>query len=492
MKRSTSKRVMAALMMLVMLSMLSLPDEAGAQSPYKGYTYNQSEETPISINGYLYRDSIDGYDWFAGPLKEPEDLFIAGDDTIYAVDGGNNRVVHFDKSKRLLGIYGDPGGKGQLNGPKGVYVTEEGEVFVADTLNHRIVVFSRDGKFVKEFGAPESPLLGAGFVYSPSKLIIDKRNYMFVVSEGAYQGLLQIDPNGVFKGFFGANLLGFSWEKTIVKFVATPEQKEQLSNEKPPEFSNLIQDQEGFVYSTTLGIPTSQVKRLSAVGVNTLTDIEFGDHHMARRNWERLFSTFIDVTVNDKGVFTALDQTTGRAFQYDKLGNLLFIFGGIGEQNGLFKTPSSIAETSDGTIYIADRTRGRIDRFRTTPFADKVHEATNLYVDGDYEKSAEPWREVLDMNSNYDLAYKAIGKALYKSGKYREAMDYFEMAKARDDYSAAFLEYRKQYMRQHFAWIAGGAVSLYVLLKIGFRLYRKWRSKRSQSKIAVSEGGSAS
>jgi len=135
MKRSTSKRTMAVLMMPVLLfALLVLPNEATAKSPYKGYTYSQSEETPISINGYLYRDSIDGYDWDAGPLKEPEDLFIAGDDTIYVVDGGNNRVVHFDKSKRLLGIYGDPEGKGQLNGPKGIYVTDKGKVYVADTL----------------------------------------------------------------------------------------------------------------------------------------------------------------------------------------------------------------------------------------------------------------------------------------------------------------------------------------------------------------------
>jgi sugar lactone lactonase YvrE len=464
---------------LILISfLLLLPSTALAKSPYEGYIYDSLNYTPHSINGYLYKDSIDGYELPTGPFKEPEDIFVAPDDTLYIVDSGNNRVIHMDGSKNLLGVFGDEKGSGKLKGPKGVFVTNEGTVYVADTMNRRIAVFGADGGFLKEFKAPQSPLLNKDFVYSPSKVIVDKRNYMFVVSDGTYQGLLQIDPNGEFKGFFGANPVGFSWSRVFIKLLASKEQKEQINNEKPPNFSNLFQDHEGFIYTTTFGIPYNQVKRLSAVGVDTLNTSgrqTYGDIYLPRENWRRVNQSFVDATVNDKGIITALDMRLGRVYQYDKLGNLLFIFGGLGEQNGLFKTPASIAETADGMLYVADRNRHRIDRFRTTPFADTVHKASSLYVEGFYDEAMEPWNEVLKMNSNYDLAYRAIGKSLYRSGKYEEAMTYFKAARARAEYAQAFLEHRKEWMREHFGLLVGGIVMLFILYKYAVKYYRRRR-----------------
>jgi tetratricopeptide (TPR) repeat protein len=489
-KRFGSKWVTAVTLMVIMFM---VPTQAMAEGSHQGYIYDSLNNTPLSINGYLYRDSIDGHELPTGPFKKPEDIYVADNDTFYIVDGGNNRVIHMDQSKQILRIYGDKEGKGKLNGPKGVFVTNQGLVYVADTKNRRIVVYEQNGGFLKEFAAPQSPLLGKDFIYSPARLVVDKRNYMFVVSEGAYQGLMQIDPNGDFKGFFGANHIGFSLERLIVNFLATQEQKDQMAKAKPPEFSNLVQDQKGFIYTTTFGISYNQIKRLSAVGVDTLNPggarNMYGDLYMPRQNWQRLFPSFVDVTVSDQGIITALDQITGKVFQYDKLGHLLFIFGGLGNQNGLFTTPASIDQTSDGTIYVVDRNRGRIDRFRTTPFSDKVHEATALYVEGRYEEARKPWQEVLDMNSNYDMAYRAIGKALLKADRYYEAMKYFEIAKARDDYAEAFEEYRKEYMREHFSAIVAGVFVFYLLIKFSFRWYRKRYKVKKQDPYSLAKGG---
>ncbi len=59
---------------------------------------------------------------------------------------------------------------------------------------------------------------------------------------------------------------------------------------------------------------------------------------MAGDNLKPSRDAFVDITVDKKGFITALDQTNGELYQYDKLGNLIFIFGGIGNQDGLFKT----------------------------------------------------------------------------------------------------------------------------------------------------------
>jgi DNA-binding beta-propeller fold protein YncE len=446
-----------------------------AAVPYEGYVWNNLGQDVRSVNGYIYVDSIDGLDMPSGGFKNPESIFIGADDTIYVVDTENNRIVHMDKDHHFIKVFGTEG-KGQLNGPKGVYVKEDGTVYVGDTKNHRIAIFDPNGQFLKEFGTPTSALLGKDFSYSPSKLIVDKRDYMFVVSDGNTQGLMQIDPRGEFKGFYGANHIGFSWVRLFTKLIASKEQKEQLSTVNPLEFSSVDQDEEGFIYSTTLGAEFNQIKRLSPVGVDTL------NVGVQRRYGEKFsvgpFSvhSFVSISVSKSGIISALDLQTSKVFQYDKLGNLLFIFGGVGEQNGLFVTPSGIAQTSDGMLYVVDKGRGRIDRFRTTPFADLVHKASNYYVDGQYEESAKVWNEVLKFSANFDLAYQAIGKSLYKSERYGEAMEYFQLARNRFDYSAAFREYRKEYIREHFSWIFGGLILLILLIRLGIpRIAKKMK-----------------
>lgn len=498
MKLARAKRLFT---IAIAIAVLLVPVQAMADSPminssYEGYMYDTLEETFYSVNGYLYDGSIDGYNLPIGAFNSPEDIFIDKNDNLYIVDSGNNRVIHMGQDKNVIKVIGDEEGPGKLNNPKGVFVNHEGKVYVADTLNRRVAVFNKDGKFDKEFTAPQSALLGDQFVYSPTKLIVDKRNYMFVINEGSDKGMMQIDPNGQFRGYYGANHVPFSWSRFFIKFITTKEQREQLAKVRPPAFSGLYQDTEGFIYTTTMGLRTNQIKRLSAVGVDTLNlgdeQYRYGDIYMPRKNWESLYDAFVGITVDDKGIITAIDQTTGKAFQYDPIGNLLFIFGGLGPQNGLFDTPVAIDHTSDGTMYIVDKTRGRVDLFTTTPFADKVHEATYLYVDGKYAEAKKPWQEVLGMNANYDLAYRAIGKALEKEERYAEALEYYKKARSRSEYSVAFLDFRKEYLRNHFAEIVIGLISIFILLKFAPKIIRRFAARRSVRKaVDGSKGGVA-
>lgn len=482
------------LLLTVAMTLFLSPMSVFAETPYPGYLYDADEQTPASLGGYIYQDSIDGYQLPVGPFDSPEDLFIADDDTLYIVDSGNNRIIHMDRNKNILLTFGDQEGPGQLNTPKGVYVTQKGDIYAADTGNRRVVQYDSAGKFVKEFQKPDSPLLGENFIFSPSKVTVDKRGYLFVVSEGASQGLLQISPEGRFAGFFGRNHLKWSLSRLITRLIASKEQKEQMATEKPPEFSNVFADQEGFYYTTSVGIHINQVKRLSTVGVDIMNgdgpggsndeENTYGDYQLPTTNFAPAFESFVDVTVSDDGMITALDSVTGKAFQYDQIKNLLFIFGGIGEQNGLFKVPSSIAETKDGTIYIADKGRNRIDRFKPTVFGQKVHQASFLHTDGKYEEAMPIWQEVLRMNANYMIAYSGIGRALLKKEEYAEAMKYFRLAKDRYGYSEALPEYIKEVMRKYFAEIAGSAVALFLAIRIGFALYKR-RVKAGQRGLSV-------
>lgn len=471
------KIFLAAVLAMTILA----PTDVHAEVPYQGYTWNSLGQDVASINGYLYVDSIDVLGTEATGFKNPEDLYIHGDGTLYVVDTGNSRIVHLSRNGELLQIIGDADGAGKLQEPKGVFVAEDGTVYVADTKNQRIAIFDPSGKFEKELAKPSSPLLGAEFSYSPSKLIADKRGYLYVVSDGNSQGLMQIDPNGDFKGFYGANHIGFSWTRLLIKLVATKEQQSQLATVRPAEFSDVNHDEEGFMYTTTLGERYNQIKRLSPVGVDTLNSFSrrYGDRY-ADGPFE--MASFVGIDVDRDGFMVALDLQTSKVFQYDKLGNLLFSFGGTGDQNGLFVTPSAVAHSSDGIIYVVDKGRNRIDRFRMTPFAELVRQASVLYVDGRYEEAESLWQDVLKLNANYDMAYLAIGKSLYKAEKYKEAMGYFKLARSKVDYSAAYREYRKIFVREHFSWFFMGSIGLFVGLRWGLPSLIKYLRQRRKAK----------
>ena len=82
--------------------------------------------------------------------------------------------------------------------------------------------------------------------------------------------------------------------------------------------------------------------------------------------------------------------------------------------------------------------------FTTTEYGDLIYKASDQYLTGDYDGSADTWREVLRLNANYNLAYVGIGRALMRQEHFEEAMGYFKMAMDRENYGRAYRYYRKE------------------------------------------------
>ncbi len=87
------------------------------------------------------------------------------------------------------------------------------------------------------------------------------------------------------------------------------------------------------------------------------------------------------------------------------------------------------------------------------------------YQKGDYDLSADYWRQVLRMNSNYDLAYLGIGRALLRQNRYKEAMEYFELKYYGRAYSKAFKLYRKEWIEEHIVYFVVGLLILIIVPK---------------------------
>ncbi|MGE5558422.1 MAG: hypothetical protein ACM3WV_07400 [Bacillota bacterium] len=470
----TKNRLLSVLFILIFASSFSY-----AIVPYDSYNYDEPPYPTIlpipSAPGYIPVDEIVAKDMGFDKMTGPGDLFLAPDGSFYVVDTGNNRIVHLDgnlKMKRIVDKFMNDGVEDRFNAPLDVFVTEEGVMYVADTENRRVVILNKNGELLRLFGKPNSSLVQKD--YKPQKIAVDKSGKIYIVENGETDGLLQVDQDGRFLGYFGANRAQITLLDRIWRLILTKEMKKHLIRVVSAEIANIAIDNSGFIYTTTCNVYDYHIKRLNRNGVDImkhegLAGTLYGD--FVRDVKPPMFS---DVFVDADGNFMALNQWRGRIFVYNSLGDLLFIFGGAGsgDQKGMFKVPVALVQKGD-YVYVLDQGKESITIFKITDFGKAVMKANNLYINGKYKISAEPWREVLKRDANYDLAYAGIGKAYFKVERYEDALKNFRQGYYRSGYSRAFLEYRSELLERSFDKI----MTVIIIGIIGFIALRKLKKK---------------
>ncbi|UUZ83311.1 hypothetical protein LJK88_05235 [Paenibacillus sp. P26] len=129
----------------------------------------------------------------------------------------------------------------------------------------------KNGKLIKEFKRPESKFLPESFKYDPIKLVVDKRGFLYIATLGGYQGLLQLDPEGNFQSFFGANKTDFSVMDAIKRSLYTREMYLREISKLPGSVASVTIDRNGLIYTVTKDIEKGQIKKLNMAGKDLLT-----------------------------------------------------------------------------------------------------------------------------------------------------------------------------------------------------------------------------
>ncbi|MBD2863234.1 YIP1 family protein [Paenibacillus oceani] len=512
MNLNKSRRILMLLVLTLAVAVAVMPMTAFAEVPYWTNSkekqgrliWTQPAYTPVGIFGkdLTVPDKDKPGATKASPLQNPKDIFIDKSDNIYVADTGNNRIVQFDSNgKWIRYIEATVEGK-PLNKPEGVFVTDDGIIYIADTGNKRVVRVNKDGS-TKEYGRPPSKFIPEAFKYDPTRLVVDKRGFLYIAVLGGYQGLLQLDPEGNFQSFYGANATVFSPLDAMKRLLYTKEMYANEISKLPGAISSVAVDNDGFMYTTTAGqgIKKNQIKKLSIRGMNLLkTDT---DVYGEVRRMDIRFATggqvtpqLIDLAVDSNGNITAIDSSYKYINQYDANGNLLFFWAGPSSANttqlGLMKNPVALDASSRNDLYLLDGQEGVVQIFRLSEFGIKVNEANKLTLAGRYEESEGPWREVLRLNANFSPAMLGLAKAAYKQGNYEEARDLFKRAEDHKGFSNAFWQIRLQWFQKNFSLMATIVLVLVIGLALFERLTRKtkWRNawknrKRSQNSAAV-------
>lgn len=456
------------------LGVLLLPTQALAFGAYDTYYVNANAggaATQYSQVQNLYTPSFMVSGAGVSALSQPGGLYVADNGDAYVADTGNNRIAVFNAQGHYLRQIGS----GILNAPEGVFVTPQGRVYVADTGNSRIAVFTAQGKLVRVYRRPHSPLLPSTWYFAPQQVVVDARGVMYVVSQGSYQGLVRLSPSGQFLGFYGANLATESVAQRLESLFFSKAQLAQQTAVKPLPVTNLSMAN-GYLYATTLGAPSQQVRQLNVAGMNRLVNFVGA-------------SDMIDAVAGKNGFLYVLNQSGASQYAagfspagplanqmvsiYSPTGTLLFTFGRTSqtpEQLGVLSSPGSLALSPvDHALWIVDAGNNSIQVFRRTAFGRAMLTAAADYYLGFYQTSQGDWRRVEQVNSLVDLPYKSLGQSDLLEGRYAQAMANFQVAYDVNGYSQAFWMYRYHWLEQHFGFVLGGLVALWVLYRYGIK-----------------------
>ena len=131
-----------------------------------------------------------------GDLDSPAGLAFDQEENILVVDTGNNRVVKFDKSGKLLSVVIENNSDNSLDMPWGIAVNHLGHILVSDWRNNRICVYDSEGKYLNSFGEiPNS--LGQDYVQlkGPAGLSIDDDGDIYVADRDNDRVVIY-DPEG--------------------------------------------------------------------------------------------------------------------------------------------------------------------------------------------------------------------------------------------------------------------------------------------------------
>lgn len=468
------------------ISISVLAVNTSALETYDPYSYDRWGDAVASQAGYTAEKYVDGNTIGCGALNEPADLYISHDNLMYIADKGNNRIVVTDLDfnfKKEMKEFSYKDETLTLAKPTGIYVDQyTGYIYICDTENDRVIKCDKDGKVDRLFEKPTDALYDQALTYNPSKVLVDKAGNVYVVVKSQTKGAVMFNSQGDFLGFYGANRVEQTAEVLANAFwdlISTEAQRDRSTKQTPIGFSNFDIDDDGFIYTVTDSQETTTdlVKKLNPRGNNIIdslgvADMQFGDNPPAYYSIYSKNSSLTDIDLGPNGELNILDFQHGRIFQYDKECWLLFIVGGKGNQLGLFESATAI-ESYDNHLYVVDSIKDNITIFTRTVFGEIVTEAANLYNDGLYEESLEPWKNVLKYDGNYRRAYIGIGNALYNKYEYEEAMEYFEISISRDRYNKAFEGYRDIWLKENYMKCI---IVIVVLVILGF-VYKHFRKK---------------
>ena len=467
------------------IPLISFSMAVSAAEPYNGYTYDEYDEGIPAANGYQASKIWCGDSENSVFLNAPQDIFLGTDGDIYILNQGSSGVIilknDFTFVREIKEFSYSDGNVLQLTDPRSIYV-RDGLIYIADYEGQNIVISDLYGRIDAVLTKPENPVFPQEKEFKPFSVAVDRQGNIYALVLDVYQGTTVFTASREFKGFFGGNKINPTVSLLIDRFwqsLMSSKAKDSFSNYVPMLPNNIDVSDDGFLYtcSSTSEYNESNLRCVTPAGSELW--MAFGDSEFGVRKGSSYKTNYVDIAVAENGYVYGLDTTMCRVFIFDIDQELLFSFGGNGQQKGLFYQPIAI-DTYENNVYVLDSGKNSVTVFTPTEYGDTVLSSLAYYEEGRYSEAMEGWRQVLQMDGNRSLAYNGIGKALLYAGDYKQAQKYFKLAENRKDESRAFELYRKSFIRQNiWMFIVAAVLLVVILLTVKFIVRKHKRRGRS-------------
>lgn len=325
--------------------------------------------------------------------------------------------------------------------------------------------------------------------FRPQIVKVDDVGHIYLKIENIGEGIVEIDRNANFKKFVGTNKVEISAIEAFWRKLSNT--KSSTKTYIPIQFSSFAVDASGFVYATNKATGSKPVQKFNYKGENIL--VENGNTKVVGDIINgQVISNFIDIDVNDYGLFVALNDATPKSvdgvevpvnkkmFVYNDSGQLLYVVGKYNEISNLSLNDPTKVRWHNNSLVVIDNGKQKTNRiivFKPTKYGEQINKASELYYKGRLQEAKVIWEEILKLNTNNDLAYVGIGKINYQEKKYSESMNQFKLGNNRIYYSKAYAKVRNQNLRKIFPWVVGGVV----VLAIGVKGFTIWKKKKQEN-----------
>lgn len=505
------------LLLALLLTMMTSPVLANTQItsslgsnevPFETYTYwkglSNAEKSPSFTKPVYDVKTVISSASLGLPLfEEIGDICTDENGYVYILDSGAAKIYIVDSNYnyvRTIENFVYNGEALTIAGASGIF-EYNGSIYIADTKGNRVLAMDLNGAVYASIGVPVSHLIPDDFNYSPQKVAVDSKGYMYVSCDGSYYGALVFSPTLEFLGFYGANtvpvtVLG-ALSNLIERLFSNDIKKGASTLALPYQFVDMVVGPNDFIYTatgrqSTGNIMTGQVSVMNPGGKNVLSDSgewNFADIEVGVYNTKSMTQNIMGIDVDADGFFYIVDATYGRVFWYDEESNLLGIFGGTlgaSTQQGTTRLAEGI--TLNGRdVLVYDGSKNVVNVFGITEYGEMLRTAQIETLKDNYEEAMGMWQDILDRDQNNQLAYRGLAKGYYALGENQKAAEYARLGADRETYANAFEKLRTAALEKWFALIFIGIVLLVAAL-ILFSVMKKkkqWKLIKNEKLLVM-------
>ena len=206
-------------------------------NPYNTYTVGLEGELVSSPLAY------EGVNVLNIGLSSPQDIFIDKDNVCYIADKDLKCVIRYDVETQDIVKLGED----ILQNPSGVCTDNNGFIYVA--CDKSVVKMDQAGNVIKEYERPTEALFGEESQFRPTKVVVDRNGNIFITSEGNSNGIVQLNNDGEFMGYFGPNNVNLTLSLFIKRLFLSKENRETYASLTPKATTNLAIDNKNIVYT---------------------------------------------------------------------------------------------------------------------------------------------------------------------------------------------------------------------------------------------------